>query len=79
MLILIIEEYGKHLPERKAMTRLKENIWKIYKLNYVGLKAIMEGQQHDQIPIEPEIENPERGGLTWRKRDEKARVANSLV
>ena len=55
--LLITEEYDKHIPERKAMTRLKERIYKIYKLNYDGLKTIMENQSSNAIPITPEVEN----------------------
>ena len=55
--LLITEEYDTHIPERKAMTRLKERIYKIYKLNYDGLKAIMESQSSNTIPIAPEVKN----------------------
>jgi|SRR5215470_664824 len=55
--LLITEEYDRHIPERKAMTRLKERIYKIYKLNYGGLKMIMETQLSNSIPIAPEVEN----------------------
>jgi hypothetical protein len=55
--LLITSEYDKHIPERRAMTRLKERFSRIYKLNYEALKALLEGQQPDTIPIKPEIEN----------------------
>jgi len=55
--LLITEEYDTHIPERKAMTRLKERIYKIYKLNYDGLKMIMEDQSSNTIPVTPEVEN----------------------
>jgi hypothetical protein len=55
--LLITEEYDRHIPERRAMTRLKEHIYKIYKLNYDGLKMIMTNQLANTIPIAPEVEN----------------------
>lgn len=55
--LLITEEYDKHIPERVAMRRLKERVYKIYKLNYEGLKAILEAQASDSIPLEADIHN----------------------
>ena len=55
--LLITEEYDQNVPERKAMTRLKDQIHKIYKLNYDGLKMIMENQLPNTIPITAEVEN----------------------
>lgn len=53
--LLLAQEYDKHIPERKAMTRLKENVYRIYKLNYDSLKAINEDQTPEAIPLTPEI------------------------
>ena len=39
------------------MKRLKERVYKIYKLNYEGLKAILEAQTPDSIPFEADIHN----------------------
>jgi hypothetical protein len=61
---LVITEQSK-LPERVAMTRLKERIYKIYRMDYNGLKVIMENQQPNIIPIAPETVNPINEG---RKR-----------
>ena len=55
--LLITEEYDRHIPERRAMTRLKEQIYRIYKLDYNGLRMIMDNQSSNKIPLEPEIEN----------------------
>lgn len=58
--LLITEEYDTHVSERKAMTRLKEHIHKIYKLNYDSLKMIIESQSSDSIPVTPEVKNEVR-------------------
>lgn len=55
--LLLTSEYDTHIPERIAMKRLKERVYKIYKLNYPALKAIMEAQRPDAIPLEAEISN----------------------
>jgi hypothetical protein len=55
--LLITSEYDTHIPERQAMTRLKERLYRIYKLNYESMKMIMDGQKADMIPVKPEIEN----------------------
>jgi len=55
--LLITTEYDTHIPERRAMKRLKEKIYKIYKLNYATIKAIMEAQSPEKIPFEAEIHN----------------------
>jgi len=55
--MLITQDFEAHIPERIAMKRLKERVYKIYKLNYAGLKAICEAQQPDQIPFEVNIHN----------------------
>lgn len=55
--LLITSEYDKHISERRAMTRLKERVYRIYKLNYQSMRMIMDGQRPDVIPIRPEIEN----------------------
>lgn len=57
--LLITEDYA-HLPERKAMTRLKERVARIYKLNYEGLNVILRTNNPDVIPIAPTISNPGR-------------------
>jgi hypothetical protein len=55
--LLITEDFDTHIPERKAMIRLKQCIYKIYKLNYKSLKAILDAQTPDVIPLEAEIHN----------------------
>jgi hypothetical protein len=55
--LLITQEFDTHIPERKAMKRLRERVYKIYKVNYVALKTIMDGQKPDSIPFEAEIHN----------------------
>jgi hypothetical protein len=55
--LLITSEFDTHIPERIAMKRLKERVYKIYKLNYDALKAICEAQQPDKIPLEANIHN----------------------
>ncbi|MGO8792847.1 MAG: DUF3800 domain-containing protein [Terriglobia bacterium] len=55
--LLITQEYDKHIPERMAMTRLKERVFRIYKLNYDALRMIMDNQTPDVLPIKAEIEN----------------------
>ena len=37
--------------------RLKERVFRIYKLNYDALRMIMENQTPDVLPIKAEIEN----------------------
>ncbi len=55
--LLVNLEHDKTRPERKAMTRLKERVYKIYKLDYCALKTIIEAQQPDAIPFEADIHN----------------------
>jgi hypothetical protein len=55
--LLITEEYDRHLPERKAMTRLKERIYRIYKLDYASMKLVLDSQEPDVLPIKPAIAN----------------------
>lgn len=55
--LLITQEFDTHIPERKAMKRLKERVYKIYKLNYEAIKALMESQRPESIPFEAEIHN----------------------
>jgi hypothetical protein len=55
--LLITEDFDTHIPERMAMKRLKQCIYKIYKLNYKSLKAIIDAQTPDVIPLEAEIHN----------------------
>jgi hypothetical protein len=50
-------------PERIPMTRLKERIWKVYKLNYESMKAIM-ARPANVREIKPDISNP----VSIRKR-----------
>jgi hypothetical protein len=57
--LLVGEEFNPQIPERKAMTRLKERLWKVYKLNYEGLKIIMD-RPANVIHINPEIHNPRK-------------------
>jgi hypothetical protein len=57
--LVVGEEFNPQIPERKAMTRLKERLWKVYKLNYEGLKKIMD-RPANVIPINPEIHNPRK-------------------
>jgi hypothetical protein len=44
-------------PMRMAMQRLGERMFKIYLLNYEGMKVIAENQTADRIPIQPAMEN----------------------
>jgi hypothetical protein len=39
------------------MTRLKECVYRIYKLNYQSIRTIMDGQRPDVITIGPKIQN----------------------
>jgi len=55
--LIITSEYDKHVPERQAMTRLKERVYRIYKLDYPSMKMIMDNQQADLIPIKPNVAN----------------------
>jgi hypothetical protein len=55
--LVIKDAFNEARPERKAMTRLKERVWKVYKLNYEAMKAIM-NLPANTIPIRPEISNP---------------------
>lgn len=55
--LLITEEFDTHIPERAAMKRLKQAVYKIYKLDYEALKIIMEAQGPDEIPFEAAIQN----------------------
>lgn len=55
--LVISTDFDTHIPERKAMKRLKERVYKIYKLNYVGLKMICEAQEPESIPFEINIHN----------------------
>jgi hypothetical protein len=57
--LLITTEYDKHIPERKAMTRLRESMWKVYKLDYAAMRKIMESPKN-VLPLKPEISNPGR-------------------
>jgi len=57
--LLITTEYDTHIPERKAMKRMREKLWKVYKLGYDEIRKIMASPKNI-IPIEPEIHNPEQ-------------------
>ena len=53
---LIGLEY-ENRAENKAMARLKKKIWRLYKINYDGLRVIADAQeQPDVIPIAPAIQ-----------------------
>jgi hypothetical protein len=53
--LLIRDEYEPHREVRVAMTRLSEQVGKIYKLDYESLKIIADAQAPDRIPIKPAI------------------------
>lgn len=55
--LLITTDFQTALPERRAMLRLKERVYKIYKLNYEGLKVIIETNQAALPTLQPEIQN----------------------
>ena len=61
--LLVTSDFDTHIPERMAMKRLKEGIYRIYKLNYDGLKAIVENQPENAFLrtsiglLKPEIQN----------------------
>jgi hypothetical protein len=55
--LLLTSEFDIHIPERIAMSRLKAQIYRIYKLNYDALKAICEAQEPESIPFEADISN----------------------
>lgn len=55
---LIGIEY-ENRSENKAMVRLKQKIYRLYKLNYGALKTIADAQGlPDTIPVAPEVDNP---------------------
>jgi hypothetical protein len=54
--LVIKDAFNEVRPERKAMTRLKERVWKVYKLNYESMKAIM-GRPANVIELKPDISN----------------------
>jgi len=60
--LLISQEWETQIPERKAMTRLKKRVQKVFKLNYEAMKIIIESNNPDVIPIRAEIDNPPRFG-----------------
>ena len=57
--LLLKVEYNDNpgRPMRMAMQRLGERMFKIYLLNYEGMKIIAENQSADHIPISPAMEN----------------------
>lgn len=57
LLVQVEYEPNSTRPMRKAMQRLGDRMYKIYELNYDGLKIIAENQSADCIPIQPAIEN----------------------
>lgn len=56
MLFWVEYEDNPERPLRMAMQRLQNRIYKIYKLDYEGMKVIAENQKADTIPIEPALE-----------------------
>jgi hypothetical protein len=56
LLFWVEYEENPNRPMRKAMQRLGDRLFKIYKLNYEGLKIIAENQTADRIPIAPALE-----------------------
>jgi len=55
--LLITTDFQTALPERRAMVRLKERVYKIYKLNYEGLRVIIETNHAALSDMRPEIHN----------------------
>jgi len=55
--LVIKDAFNEVRPERIAMTRLKERVAKVYKLNYAAMKSIM-ARPANVTKIEPEISNP---------------------
>jgi hypothetical protein len=57
--LVIKDAFAEVRPERIAMTRLKQRVWKVYKLNYPALKSIMT-RPANMTNIKPDISNPLR-------------------
>jgi hypothetical protein len=55
--LVIKDAFNEVRAERIAMQRLKERIWKVYKLNYEVMKTIMQ-RPTNVVEIKPEISNP---------------------
>jgi len=55
--LVIKDAFNEVRAERIAMTRLKQRIEKVYKLNYDALKSIM-NRPANVVKIQPEISNP---------------------
>lgn len=58
--LLVDREYHKDRDERTAMVRLRARIYKVFKLDYDGLKRIADHQVADDHGIRPAISNSER-------------------
>ena len=61
--LVIKDAFNEVRPERTAMRRLKQQIWKVYKLNYVSLKSII-SRPANVVKVKADISNP----LPIRKR-----------
>jgi hypothetical protein len=55
--LVIKDAFNEVRAERIAMQRLKQRIWKVYKLNYEVMKTIMQ-RPANVVDIKPEISNP---------------------
>ncbi len=55
--LVIKDAFNEVRAERIAMKRLKERVWKVYKLNYEAMKTIMK-RPANVVEIKPEISNP---------------------
>ena len=55
--LVIKDAFNEVRPERIAMQRLKERVWKVYMLNYEAMKTIMQ-RPTNVVGIKPEISNP---------------------
>ncbi len=55
--LVIKDAFNEVRAERIAMTRLKQRIEKVYKLNYVAMKSIM-NRPANVVEIKAEISNP---------------------
>lgn len=69
--LLITTEYDTHIPEREAMKRLKQQMLRVYKLNYETMKMIIEGQRSDEVSVEPTISNENPWFRDWPKLTRK--------
>jgi hypothetical protein len=53
--LLVRDEFEPHRNVRIAMSRLSDQVGRMYKLDYDSLKTVAEAQTPDLIPIEPTI------------------------